>query len=148
MTPKERAIQSFQENQNLISAINTLSIHIKLKIAGHSDLNTEEKIQKSREELCAFLKELNPQVQRAEVDNKPLLGVDPRRRQFVRHLVAAKHNSRISSPFLLNKLEESRQLLHSDVETDKQAILLFLEELRMLLEEHIASDTEILLGRI
>ena len=87
-------------------------------------------------------------MQRAEVDNKPLLGVDPRRRQFVRHLIAAKHNSRISSPFLLNKLEESRQFLHSDVEADKQAVLLFLEELRMLLEEHIASDTEILLGRI
>ena len=148
MKSKERAIQSFQENQNLISAINTLSIHIKLKIAGHSDLNREEATQNSWEELRAFLKELNPQVQRAEVDNKPLLGVDPRRRQFVRHLIAAKHNSRISSPFLLNKLEESRQFLHSDVEADKQAILLFLEELRMLLEEHIASDTEILLGRI
>ena len=148
MTPKERAIQSFQENQNLISAINTLSIHIKLKIVGHPDLNTEETIQKSREELCAFLRELSPQVQRAEVGNKPLLGVDPRRRQFVRHLIAAKHNSRISSSFLLNKFEESRQLLYSDVETDKQAILLFLEELRMLLEEHIASDTEILLVRI
>ena len=148
MTPKERAIQSFQENQNLISAINTLSIHIKLKIAGHSDLNKEEAIQKSREELCTFLKELNPQVQRAEVENKPLLGVNPRRRQFIRHLIAAKHNSRISSPFLLNKLEESRQFLYSDVETDKQAILLFLKELRTLLEEHIASDTEILLGRI
>ena len=148
MKPKERAIQSFQENQNLISAINTLSIHIKLKAAGHSDLNKEAAIQKSREKLCAFLKELNPQVQRAEVNNKPLLGVDPRRRQFVRHLIAAKHNSRISSPFLLNKLEESRQFLHSDVEADKQAILLFLEELGMLLEEHITSDTEILLGRI
>ena len=94
------------------------------------------------------MKELNPQVQRAEVDNKPLLGVNPRRRQFVRHLIAAKHNSRISSPFLLNKLEKSRQLLHSNMETDKQTILLFLEELRMLLEEHIASDTEILIGRI
>ena len=148
MTPKERAIQSFQENQNLISAINTLSIHIKLKMAGHSDLNTEETIQKSREELCAFLKELSPQVQRAEVDNKPLLGVDLRRQQFVRRLIAAKHNARISSPFLLNKLEKSRQLLHSDVGSDKQTILPFLEELRMLLEEHIASDTEILLGRI
>lgn len=148
MTPKGQAIQSFQENQKFISAINTLSIHIKLKMAGHSDLNRKEAIPGARGKLCAFLTELNSQVQCAEVDNKPLLGVDPRRRQFVRHLIAAKNSSRISSPFLLNKLEESSQLLHSDVEADKQAILLFLEELRMLLEEHIASDTEILLGRI
>ena len=146
MTPKARAIQSFQENQNLISAINTLSIHIKLKMAGHSDLNRKEAIPGAREKLCAFLTELNSQVQCVEVENKPLLGVDSRRRQFVRHLIAAKHNSRISSPFLLNKLEESRQLLHSDVETDKQVILLFLEELRMLLEEHIGSDVAVLMG--
>ena len=148
MNPKERAIQSFQENQNLIFAINTLSIHIKLKIAGYPDLNKAEVIPGARERLSAFLSELNSQVQCVEVENKPLLGVNPRRRQFVRHLIAAKHNSRISSPFLLNKLEESRQFFHSDVEADKQAILFFLEELRMLLEEHIASDTEILLGRI
>lgn len=141
-----RAVQSFQENQNLISAINTLSIHIKLKMAGHSDLNEEETIQKAREELCSFLTELNPQVQRAEIENKPLLGVDPRRRKFVRHLIAAKKNYRIRSPFLLGKLSEGVQLLHSDAETDKQDILIFLEELRMLLEEHIGSDVQQLFG--
>ena len=143
-----RAVQSFQENQNLISAINTLSIHIKLEMAGHSDLQKAEAIAKAREELCAFLKELNPQVQRAEIENKPLLGVDPRRRQFVNHLIAAKQNFRIHSPFLLDKLSEGVQLLRSDTESDKQTILLFLEELRMLLEEHIGSDVQQLFGGI
>ena len=146
MKPKERAIQSFQEIQNLISAINTLSIHIKLEMAGHSDLNREKDIPKATEDLCAFLKELNPQVQRAEVENNPLLGVDARRRQFVRHLIAAKQNYRIRSPFLLGKLSEGVQLLRSDAETDKQDILIFLEELRMLLEEHIGSDVQQLFG--
>ena len=141
-----RAVQSFQENQNLISAINILSIHIKLKMAGHSDLNKKETIQKAREELCSFLTELNPQVQRAEVENKPLLGVDPRRRQFVKHLITAKQSARIRSPFLLDKLSKGVQLLRSDAKADKQDILLFLEELRMLLEEHIGSDVQQLFG--
>jgi len=141
-----RAIQSFQENQNLISAINTLSIHIKLKMAGYSDLNREEAIQKAKEDLCAFLKELNPQVQSVEIENKPLLGVDPRRRQFVKHLITAKQSERIHSPFLLDKLSEGVHLLHSDAKADKQDILLFLEELRMLLEEHIGSDVQQLFG--
>lgn len=141
-----RAVQSFQENQNLISAINTLSIHIKLEMAGHSDLQKAEAIAKAREELCAFLKELNPQVQRAEVENKPLLGVDPRRRQFVKHLITAKQSDRIHSPFLLDKLSKGVQLLRSDAKADKQDILLFLEELRMLLEEHIGSDVQQLFG--
>jgi len=142
-----RAIQSFQENQNLISAINTLSIHIKLKMAGYSDLNREEAIQKAKEDLCAFLKELNPQVQSVEIENKPLLGVDPRRRQFVKHLITAKQSSRVHSPSLLGDLSEGVQLLYSDAESDKRTILLFLKELRMLLEEHIARDTEVIFGR-
>ena len=146
MNSQWRAVQSFQENQNLISAINTLSIHIKLEMAGHSDLNREEDIRKAKEELGAFLKELNPQVQRVEIENKPLLGVDPRRRQFVRHLIAAKQNYRIRSPFLLGKLSEGIQLLHSDADTNKKDILIFLEELRMLLEEHIGNDVQQLFG--
>ena len=146
MNSQWRAVQSFQENQNLISAINTLSIHIKLEMAGHSNLNKEEDIRKAKKELGAFLTELNPQVKRAEVENRPLLGVDPRRRQFIKHLITAKRNYRISSPFLLGKLSEGVQLLHSDAKADKQAILLFLEELRMLLEEHIGSDVQQLFG--
>lgn len=143
---KWRTVQSFQKNQNLISAINTLSIRIKLEMAGHSDLKEAEAIQKAKEELCSFLTELNPQVQRAEVEKKPLLGVDPRRRQFVKHFIAAKQSSRIHSPFLLNDLSEGVQLLHSEAEIDKQTILFFLEELQMLLEEHIGSDVQQLFG--
>ena len=36
MRPKERAVQSFHENQKFLFAINTLSIHTKLEMAGHS----------------------------------------------------------------------------------------------------------------
>ena len=148
MNSQWRAVQSFQENQNLISAINTLSIHVKLEMAGHSDLNKVEAILQAREKLCAFLTELDSQVQCVEVDNKPLLGVDPRRRQFVNHLIAAKHSYRIQSPFLLDKLSRGGQLLYSDAEADKRSILIFLEELRMLLEEHIGSDVEQIFGGI
>ena len=148
MNAKWRVVQSFQENQNLISAINTLSIHIKLEVAGHCNWNGEEAIRKAKEELCTFLTELAPQVQCAEVEKKPLLGVDPRRRQFVKHLIAAKQNSRIHSPIFQGKLSEGVQLLHSEAEADKQAILLFLDELRMLLEEHLAGDTKVLFGGI
>ena len=148
MNSQWRAVQSFRENQNLISAINTLSIHIKLEMAGHSDLNREKDIQKATEDLCAFLKELYPQVHRAETEDAPLLGVDPRRRQFVNHLITAKQSFRVHSPFLLDKLSEVGQLLCSEAETDKRNILLFLEELRMLLEEHIGSDVQQLFGGI
>lgn len=148
MKPKERAVQSFHENQKILFAINTLSIHTKLEIAGHSDMNRAKEIPQAKEVLRLFLTELEPQVQRTEeAETKPLLGVDARRRQLVKNVVAARRN-RIRSSFLRGKLSDAAQLLYSDKTEDKEDILLVLEELRMLLEEHIARDTEVLLGRI
>ncbi len=148
MKPKERAVQSFHENQKILFAINTLSIHTKLEMAGHSDTNRTKEIPEAKEVLRLFLTELEPQVQRAEeAETKPLLGVDARRRQLVKNVVAARRN-RIRSSFLRGKLSDAAQLLYSDKTEDKEDILLVLEELRMLLEEHLAGDTEVLLGRI
>lgn len=148
MKPKERAVQSFHENKKFLFAINTLLIHTKLEMAGHSDMNRAKEIPEAKEVLRLFLIELEPQVQRAEeAETKPLLGVDARRRQFVKNFVDARRN-RIRSSFLRGKLSDAAQLLYSDKTADKEDILLVLKELRMLLEEHIASDTEILIGRI
>ena len=146
MKPKERAVQSFYENQKLLFAINTLSIHTKLEMAGHSDMNRAEEIPEAKEVLRLFLTELEPQVQRSEeAEAKPLLGVDARRRQFVKNFVDARRN-RIRSSFLRGKLSDVTQLIYSDKEADKQDILLVLEDLRMLIEEHIGSDVQQLFG--
>ena len=148
MKPKERAVQSFHENKKFLFAINSLSIHIKLEMAGHADMNRAKEIPEAREVLRLFLTELEPQVQRAEkAETKLLLGVDARRQQFVKNFVDARRN-RIHSSFLRGKLSDAAQLFYSDKAADKEDILLVLEELRMLLEEHIANDTEILIGRI
>ena len=148
MTPKQAAIQSFHENQKLLFAVNTLSIHTKLEMAGRSDMNRTKEIPKVKEVLHLFLRELEPQVRRAEeAKTGPLLGVNSRRRQFIKRFIAARRN-RIRSPFLRGKLSDAAQLLYSDKTADKEDILLALEELRMLLEEHLASDTEVLLGGI
>ena len=148
MTPKEAAVQSFHENQKLLFAINTLSIHTKLEMAGRSDMNRAKEIPDAKEVLRLFLIELEPQVQLAEEEEtKPLLGVDARRRQFIKKFIAARRN-RMRSPFLCGKLSDAAQLLYSDKTADKEDILLVLEELRMLLEEHIGSDVQVLLGGI
>ena len=148
MKPKELAVQSFHENQKLLFAINTWSIHIKLDIAGRSDMNRAKAVPEAKEVLRSFLTELEPQVERAEeAETKPLLGVDARRRQFVENFTAARRKG-IRSSFLRGKLSDAAQLLHSDKTADKENILLVLKELRTLLEEHLASDTEVLLGGI
>lgn len=146
MKPKESAVQSFHENQKLLFAINTLSIHTKLEMAGHSDMNRTKEISEAKEVLRLFFIELEPQVRRAEEgETKPLLGIDARRRQFIKNFIAARR-TRIRSSFLRGKLSDAAQLLYSDKTADKENILLVFEELRMLLEEHIGSDVQVLLG--
>ena len=148
MKPQELAAQSFHENQKLLSAVNTLSIHTKLKMKGRSDVNDEKAVLKAKDEMCSFLKELGHQVQDAENNKQPLLGIDQRRQQFVSNFIEAKRSYRIRSPFLRDKLSEAVHILRSEKEADKQAILSILAELRILIEEHLESDVSQLLGGI
>ena len=148
MKPQELAAQSFHDNQKLLSAVNTLSIHTKLKMEGRSNLNDEKAVAKAKDELCSFFKELEREVQNAEIEKQPLLGIDQRRQQFVRNFLDARRNYRIQSPFLRDKLSGVVQILHSEKEADKQAILPILAELRALIEEHLESDVSQLLGGI
>ncbi len=150
MKPQELAVQSFHENQKLLSAVNTVSIHLKLEMAGQTDLKSAKVVAEAREVLNAFFKELDIVVQRAENAESrfPLLGIDARRREFVRNFISARRNREIQSPSLRGKLSDVTQLISSDKDADKQDILDVLEELRMLLEKHLAGDTEVLLGGI
>ena len=148
MKPQELAAQSFHENQKLLSAVNTLSIHTKLEMKGRFDVNDEKTVVKATDELCSFLKELEHLVQHAENNRQPLLGIDQRRQQFVSNFIEAKRSYRIRSPFLRDKLSEAVYILRSEKEADKQAILPILAELRILIEEHLESDVNQLLGGI
>lgn len=148
MKPQELASQSFHENQKLLSAVNTLSIHTKLEMKGRTDLNDKKSVVEAKDELCSFLKELERQVQHAENNKQPLLGIDYRRQQFVSNFIEAKRNDKIQSPFLRDKLSEAAHILRSKKEADKQAILPILAELRVLIEEHLERDVNQLLGGI
>ena len=148
MKPQELAVQSFHENQKLLTAVNTLSIHTKLEISGQPDLNDEKTVEEAKDTLCLFLKELGDQVEHAETEKQPLLGIDQRRQQFVRKFIEARHNYKIQSPILRDKLSVVMYILCSDEKADKHAILPVLEELRRLIEEHLESDVSQLFGGI
>jgi len=149
MNPQWLAVQSFQNSQDLLAAINTLSIHTKLELAGRSDAKRAKTAVKAKADLLSFLEELEDMVQRAEkVDANPMLGIDPRRRQLVKSFIAAKRNFRLHSVVFRDKLSYATKLFDSAKPTDKHEIVLFLEELRTLLEEHLENDTERVLGEI
>ena len=143
-------IQSFQQSQELLSAINTLSIHRKLTDRGYPDTNRKEAAEQARETLVAFFEKLDKIVQNIEDGHrKPVLGVDARLRHLAENYVHAKRaRGQPRSPFLEHPLSQVRDLFYSERTEDRREVLRVLAAFRELLEEHVSVDATRLLGEI
>ena len=143
MSTQWLAAQSFQQSQDLLTALNTLSIHLKLRLAGIPDEERGREARQARQTLGAFFQALHTLLQEAQQgEMKPLVGVDSRRRQFVKNFIEAKRNRRqFHSALFQHTPSRVEQLLSSDAEEDQHALLQCLRELRTLLEEHVSEDT-------
>jgi hypothetical protein len=150
MSTEWLAVQSFQHSQSVLAAINTLSIHLKLTLAGLADQEREEEAAQARERLASFLKELETVVEELEQDEvKPVVGADPRLRKLGESFIEARRDRRwFSSALFRNAPAEIQQLLESKQPEDQKQLLPSLAELRVLIEEHINSDAIQLLGEI
>lgn len=142
------SIQNFQRSQDLLSAINTLSIYTKLELAGISSEEDKATVNLSRETLAKFLGGLDKMVQEAE-KKEAILGIDPRQRQLVMNFIAAKQNKRrFHSVLFQNTISYVQELLKSDDEKDRRSLIKCLDELRSIVEDHIQIDTMQILGDI
>ena len=150
MSTQWMAIRSFQHGQDILTAINTMPIRTKLKLAKNPDREREEAVARARETLDAFLREMGQIIQRVEEEGpKPLLGVDARLRQLARSFAAARKDPRrFRSELFQNNLSRARELLYAEGESDRRELLEFLQELRTLLEEHVNADATRLLREI
>jgi hypothetical protein len=142
------AIQSFQRGQDLLAAINTLSIHTKLKLSGVGDEERAEAVAEARARLALFLEAFEKIVQQAEqAEGGMLLGVDPRLQQLVTSFVNAKRDkARFCSMLFAESPSDAVGLLTSADEKDQQALVECLMDLRALVEEHITTDTHRILS--
>ena len=143
-------IQSFQQSQDILSAINTLSIHRKLTDKGYPDMNRKEAAEQARETLVTFFEKLDKIVRDIEYGHrKPILGVDARLRHLAENYVYAKrYQGQSRSPFSEHPLSQVRQLFYSKCPEDRREVLKLLAAFRELLEEHVHVDTKRLLGDI
>ncbi|MYF72815.1 MAG: hypothetical protein F4175_05350 [Gemmatimonadetes bacterium] len=142
------AIQSFQQSQELLSAINTLSIHRKLTDKGYLDTNRKEAAEQVVETLIPFFQKLDKIVQNIEDGpRKPVLGVDARLRHLAENYVQAKR-AQSNSPFLELSLSQVTELFYSESPEDRGKVLAVLAAFRELLEEHVGVDARQLLGNI
>ena len=141
-------IQSFQQSQEILSAINTLSIHRKLTDRGYPDTNRKEAAEQARETIIAFFEKLDKIIQDIEDGHrKPVLGVDARLRHLAENYVQARRGQFRSSFFEL-PLSQVRNLFYSERPEDRREVLKVLAAFRELLEEHVNVDATRLLGEI
>lgn len=150
MSTQWLAVQSFQQSQDLLAAINTLSIYLKLRFAGLSDERRAQSVAKAKATLAAFLKTLEKVVHQVEQTKAgPLTGVDPRLRQLAQSFVAAKQDKcRFHSDLFSKSPARVAELLEATEPDDQKALVESLAELRTLLEEHIYSDVTQILEEI
>lgn len=148
MSKQWLAIQSWQHDQSLISAINTLSIHTKLSLTGIVDNQRQAAVDEAKQKLNAFLQEISSILQVIEEDElEPILRTDPRLSQFVEKFVVARQDrQRSCSSLFQGQFTQVQQLLDTEDERGQQSLIQCLDELRSLLQEHISADTEQVMG--
>ena len=150
MSTRWLAAQSFQHSQDLVTAINIVSIHLKLRLAGIPDADRIPAAQRARETLASFFQQLDSLVQAArQGEMGPTLGVSPRLRQLVKNFIAAQRDHhRFQSALFQKTPSEMQRLLASDTEEDQHALIECLKEMRTLLEEHVWADTSQLMREL
>ncbi len=150
MSTQWLAVQSFERSQDILGAINTVSIHLTLRLAGVPDEERMQAVARARDTLTTFFKKLDATVQEAQRgEATPLLGVDPRLRQLVKSFVSAKRDRRRFHSVLFQRMPgDMVSLFASEKDEDLEALVQCLAEFRVILEEHVYEDTARILGEI
>lgn len=141
--------QSFEQVSAVLSAINTLSIHTKLTLVGVDDTARIADVGTARRELLQFLERLEGVIQNAEHRRDGVtLGVDPRLGRLARKFLSLRAKWPSGSSLSSASLPRFRELLAARDPQESEALVIFLGDLRSLLEEHIHSDIAGILGDV
>ena len=149
MTNEWLSAQNFERSYRLVSAINTISIHEKLKGSGVDDESRLAEVRSAKDYLLNFLRSFNDIVRDAEQDPERLVeGVDPRMGDLARGFLDVRRQRPQTSALAAVSLDELTQLVETTDDTDTERLLKCLRDLRDLLEDHAHSDVVKILGEV
>jgi len=141
--------ESFEQAHELLSAINTLSIHTKLMLAGIDDTERLGEVREARIVLTNFLTRFEQVVSEAEQrGDHRALGVDPRFGQLVSKFLATRSQWPQESPLYFTSFAEMQRLTNSEKKEDQKHLISLLRDLRAFVEQHAHSDVVGILGDI
>lgn len=141
------AANNIERTYRILSSINLLSIHAKLKLLkSESPIDKDELIQ-SQNDLLSFMSELAELLEKADKrDNHTILGTDPqmgqlatRLRDEITHRSSTRHVSRLM-------IEELPNLITSEKENEIRTLIHDLDQLRFLMEQYSYADMVTIFG--
>jgi ABC-type ATPase with predicted acetyltransferase domain len=141
--------QSLERSLDVISCINRVSIHSKLRSAGLGDTATQEELDAAREALVVFLKTLSDLIQRAAgTEDKIAFGADPRLSSLARKFLSQAAQGAGAVVCQLEHLNALRALLEKDDVANDKVLIEELAHLRAILEQHAQADAAIVFNEV
>ncbi len=138
---------SFERAFEIVSAVNTLSIHAKLKLAEIDDPVDSIEVENARKTLLDLLTKLESLLTNAERDqSKIIVGVDPRLAELALQYLAEKRRLPPRSSLFALSLAELSKLIQSTRREDMAKQIECLESLRLMLQQFAQSDVAGIFG--
>lgn len=137
----------FERMHEIVSAVNTLSIHAKLSVAGVPDPTPKAEIDKARERLTNLLGRLGPVIDGAGGRaGGTVVGADPQTRELALRFLGSQAHGEHRPRAPLPSPKALSDMVRSDRAEDLRALILYLDELRAVIEEQAHGDMIGVLG--
>jgi hypothetical protein len=149
MTTEWLSAQSFERNQQLLSAINTLSINAKLRQLGADDSARREAVERAQNDLINFVEAMEPIVHEVKADEDQIaVSADPRLNDLALNLASSRYKGKKASSLGVATPADLKQLLLSTDVHDIAKLVSYLRELRKVIEQHTHVDVVNMLGEM
>jgi len=143
------ASQSLERSLDVISAINRISIHAKLRLAGIEDTASLEELNSARRSLTTFLGTLSEVIERAGgTQDKIAFGADPRLGNLARKFLVLPGQSTDAVSYRVEDLKDLKTLLEAGDSADDEALVRGLSYFRSVLEQHAQADAAIVFNEV
>ena len=141
------AATHFERMHEVISAINTLSIHAKLALAGITDPTPSAEVEKARSGLADFVESLEHSIERLTPDMEgTYVGSDTWLRAVALQFLAGDARDERRSRRSTHSLTAMADLVRSVRPEDLERLIADLQELRFVIEEQSQEDVDGILG--
>jgi hypothetical protein len=141
--------ESFERTRHLIAAINIVSVHAKLSLAGVPDPQPPEDVKNATSFLRAFLEKLAADLSQSDKDaSSPVTGATARANLLAKRFALSRNQAPESSPIYARPLPQFIPLFASQTRPDQLALISGLQTLRNLLEQLHHADSSEMLGNL